>query len=165
MAALTNNQRIDARSRLIPVITGIISDLSLASLTDKALAASLPFAHIARPEQLFDDPHLNAGGYLLDTVMPDGTTAKLPAMPLSLGGRVAGLKNSPPQLGAHTEICLAGLGFTGAEISQFDDDVFSSLLHPMGKARHQVCHHLSQIWVVGVSSKKYLRLAAINSGS
>jgi crotonobetainyl-CoA:carnitine CoA-transferase CaiB-like acyl-CoA transferase len=118
----TNNQRIDARPRLMPVITRMIAELSLAAVTDRALAASLPFAHVARPEQLFDDPHLNAGGYLLDTVMPDGTTAKLPALPLSLGGRTADLRNSPPQLGADTEICLASLGFTAAEIRQFDDD-------------------------------------------
>ena len=118
----SNNQRIDARPRLMPVITRMIADLSLAAVTERALAASLPFAHIARPEQLFDDPHLNTGGYLLDTVMPDGTTVKLPALPLALGGRTADLRNSPPQLGADTEICLSGLGFTAAEMRQLDAD-------------------------------------------
>ena len=106
----SNNQRIDARPHLLPVIADIVSGMTLVVVTEKALTAALPFAHVARPEQLWDDPHLNAGGYLLKTKMPDGRGAYLPTLPVTMGGRMTGLRTHPPRLGADTAPCLAGLG-------------------------------------------------------
>ena len=60
-----NNQRIDARTRLLPILSDLVAGLDLAEISKKAIAAELPFAHIAHPEALLDDPHLNDGGYLL----------------------------------------------------------------------------------------------------
>ena len=70
----------------------------------------LPFAPIGRPEDMFDDPHLNASGGLLDMEMEDGQMAKLPALPVTLNGNRVGLRMSPPKAGEHTEAVLAELG-------------------------------------------------------
>lgn len=118
----SNNQRIDARPHLLPVIADIVSGMTLAAVTEKALTAALPFAHVARPEQLWDDPHLNAGGYLLETEMPDGRGAHLPTLPVSMGGRMTGLRTHPPRLGADTAPCLAGLGYSDDDIARLVDD-------------------------------------------
>lgn len=111
----TNNQRIEARDRLMPTMEQIIGALTLAELTDKATRAKLPFAHVAKPEQLFEDPHLNAGGRLLETVLPGGVTTKLPALPIEMDGRTTGLSSNPPTLGADTSDLLTELGLSDAE--------------------------------------------------
>jgi crotonobetainyl-CoA:carnitine CoA-transferase CaiB-like acyl-CoA transferase len=114
----TNNQRIEARDRLMPQMEQIIGALTLGEFTDKATRAKLPFAHIARPEQLFDDPHLNAGGRLLETALPGGVTTKLPALPIEMGGRRSDIETDPPELGADTANVLAELGMPEAELAK-----------------------------------------------
>jgi len=118
----SNNQRIEARPRLLPVIRDIIAAMDLAEVSEKALLAALPFAHVARPEQLFDDPHLTAGGYLLDTEMQDGNHAGLPALPMTFGTRMMQLRNSPPHLGVDTAACLAEIGFCDDAIKALHKD-------------------------------------------
>lgn len=114
----TNNQRIEARDRLMPQMEQIIGALTLGKFTDKATRAKLPFAHIARPEQLFDDPHLNAGGRLLETALPGGVTTKLPALPIEMDGRRSDIETDPPALGADTANVLAELGMPEAELAE-----------------------------------------------
>jgi crotonobetainyl-CoA:carnitine CoA-transferase CaiB-like acyl-CoA transferase len=114
----TNNQRIEARDRLMPQMEQIIGALTLDELTQKATEAQLPFAHIARPEQLFDDPHLNAGGRLLETALPGGVTTKLPALPIEMDGRRSDIRADPPALGADTANVLAELGMPEAELAE-----------------------------------------------
>lgn len=114
----TNNQRIEARDRLMPRMEQIIGALTLGEFTDKATRAKLPFAHIARPEQLFDDPHLNAGGRLLETALPGGVTTKLPALPIEMDGRRSDIETDPPEPGADTANVLAELGMPEAELAE-----------------------------------------------
>ncbi|MDR6216115.1 CaiB/BaiF CoA-transferase family protein [Paracidovorax wautersii] len=117
----TNNDRVRARATLLPELRR-----RLALHTAEELAAiferhGLPFAPIARPEQLFDDPHLNATGGLADVTLPDGeragSTARVTLLPLRLGGQRMGVRLDPPQLGQHTQELLAGLGYTPQAIA------------------------------------------------
>ncbi|MGA1783249.1 MAG: CoA transferase, partial [Candidatus Puniceispirillaceae bacterium] len=118
----TNNQRIEARARLLPRLAATIAGLDLAAVTEKAIAADLPFAPIARPEALFNDPHLNDGGYLLETIMPNGEKGRLPNLPISLDGRIGNLTRNPPVIGADTGPCLESLGFSAAQIKELYAD-------------------------------------------
>lgn len=112
----TNHERIAARDRLIPIVAGIIAALGVEDVSERAIAAKLPFAEIAHPEQLFDDPHLNAAGKLAATRFPDGTQTKLPLLPLELSGQTPGLHGNPPPLGNATKAVLAELGYDRADI-------------------------------------------------
>ncbi|WP_375550346.1 CaiB/BaiF CoA transferase family protein [Rhodophyticola porphyridii] len=112
----TNNQRIEARTRLLPEVARIIARLSLPELAEKAREAKLPFAHIARPEHLFDDPHLAAGGRLLPTRLSGGVDTRLPALPIEMAGRKTVLAADPPLAGADTRALLGELGYDGNEI-------------------------------------------------
>lgn len=117
----TNNQRIANRERLMPKVARIIKSLDLEILSQKAVRAQLPFAHIAQPEQLFDDPHLNAGNRLLATRLPNGTHTKLPALPIEMNGRTSTVHSDPPPLGADSVHVLRDLGLSETEIQTLID--------------------------------------------
>jgi crotonobetainyl-CoA:carnitine CoA-transferase CaiB-like acyl-CoA transferase len=54
---------------------------------------------VARPEDLFEDPHLNESGSLALTRLPGGGTGKLPKIPLRMDGRAFDLRLDPPAIG------------------------------------------------------------------
>ncbi len=114
----TNNDRIAEREWLLPELRRVIGGLTLEQAADACQRAELPFSPIARPEDLFDDPQLLAGGSLLDTVFPDGTRTKLPAQPLALDGARPGLRLQPPRLGEHTAAVLRSVGYDQSEIDE-----------------------------------------------
>ncbi len=113
----TNNQRIAARDRLLPLVAKAVGALTLKDLERRALGAKLPFAPVARPEYLFDDPHLAAGQRLAPATLLDGTETQLPVLPVELGGRPAGTRGNPPAAGADTESLLAELGYSSDDIA------------------------------------------------
>jgi crotonobetainyl-CoA:carnitine CoA-transferase CaiB-like acyl-CoA transferase len=113
----TNNDRIEARDWFLPEVEQTVVRFTKAEVIKKCEAADIPFAPIARPEDLFDDPQLSAGGSLLETTLPDGTVARLPTFPLEYGGEKAVLRDNPPAIGAHTLAVLQGLGLTETEIA------------------------------------------------
>ena len=86
-------------------------------------AAGIPFAPIARPEDLFDDPQLNQTGNkgLVPMTLPDGTRTRLPRLPLEMGGHDFGLRHDPPAIGADAEALLVELGYHTDEIRQLRD--------------------------------------------
>jgi crotonobetainyl-CoA:carnitine CoA-transferase CaiB-like acyl-CoA transferase len=65
----TNNDRVIAKDRLVPIIQDVFSQYSKADLMAKLEKTGLPFAPIARPEDLFDDPHLNASDGLVPFIL------------------------------------------------------------------------------------------------
>lgn len=110
-ALATNNQRITHKARLKAVLAEIIGSMTAPKLEGHAVRAKLPFAHVARPEQLFSDRHLLKGGRLLQTPIGDGVVAGLPALPLEIGGFKTTLRNGPPTAGADTRTLLNSIGY------------------------------------------------------
>ena len=84
-ALARNNDRVRARDRILPVARAAIGVLTRAEVEAVLEGSGLPFAPIRRPEDLFDDPHLRAGG-LEAVTLPDGRTTELPALPVSFDG-------------------------------------------------------------------------------
>jgi crotonobetainyl-CoA:carnitine CoA-transferase CaiB-like acyl-CoA transferase len=122
----TNGLRVQARDWLLPKLQEILRRHTKAELEHKLEVIGLPFAPIARPRDLFDDPHLNAGG-MVETRDPRGTTFKLPGLPLELGGKRLGLRNQPPRLSQDARELLAGLGYAAQRIEAlFADGVVAA---------------------------------------
>jgi crotonobetainyl-CoA:carnitine CoA-transferase CaiB-like acyl-CoA transferase len=117
-ALKTNPQRVAARDTLIPTVGALMKTMTLAEIIAFADAAGLPYAPIMRPEDLFDDPHLNQSGGLADTALPNGKRAKLPILPLDLDGKRLPKRMDPPALGSHTQELLEGLGYADGDIER-----------------------------------------------
>ena len=105
-----NRDRVIHKDKFLPQIIDKFKSLTKAELMEKIEDLGLPFAPIGKPEEMFDDPHLNASGGLLDMEMEDGERCKLPALPISLDGQRLGLHLDPPKAGEHTEDLLNALG-------------------------------------------------------
>jgi crotonobetainyl-CoA:carnitine CoA-transferase CaiB-like acyl-CoA transferase len=114
----TNPQRVGARNRVIPIVTEIFAKIGKAELMAKCEAAGLPHAPITKPEELFDDPHLNASGGLLDTTLPDGTETKLPGLPLEMDGHRFAVRYQVPRVGEHSREILVHLGYAPETIDR-----------------------------------------------
>jgi crotonobetainyl-CoA:carnitine CoA-transferase CaiB-like acyl-CoA transferase len=114
----TNNGRIDQREWLIPQIADMIAGRSAADVLRRCEQAGIPFAPIARPEELFDNEQLLQGGSLLETQLPNGDQTRLPRLPLLLNGQGATLSQNPPTIGEHTRPLLTELGLTDEEIER-----------------------------------------------
>ena len=111
-----NRHRVIHKEKFLPEVEAAFRALTKAELMDRIEHLGLPFAPIGRPEDMFDDPHLNAGGGLLDMEMEDGGRARLPALPVSLDGERPALRRDPPKPGEHTEEVLAEAGLDAATL-------------------------------------------------
>jgi len=105
-----NRDRVIHKDKFLPQIVDKFKALTKVELMEKIETLGLPFAPIGRPEDMFDDPHLNAGGGLLDMEMEDGGRCKLPSLPISMNGERLGLSMDPPKAGEHTDAILESLG-------------------------------------------------------
>lgn len=116
-ALASNNLRVQARPHLIPTLRARLAMRPAAEIAAVFEAQGLPFAPITRPEQLFDDPHLQATGGLAPSTLPNGREALLPLLPLSLDGQRLPLRRPAPQLGADNAALLAALGYGEQEVA------------------------------------------------
>jgi crotonobetainyl-CoA:carnitine CoA-transferase CaiB-like acyl-CoA transferase len=117
-----NNDRVRERATLLPELRQRLANRSAAELARIFEDAGLPYAPIARPEELFDDPHLQATGGLAEVRLTDGPragqTARAALLPMTLGGQRLGVREHPPSAGQDTDALLAGLGLDAAEIAR-----------------------------------------------
>ena len=119
----TNNQRSAAREHLKPVLEKLFSSLSQEGLMAICERIGLPFAPITKPHELFDDPHLNQSGNLLDLTLPNGKgKAQVPGLPLTLDGLRTKIRYDLPELGEHSREILEELGYSKIQI----DDLIAS---------------------------------------
>jgi crotonobetainyl-CoA:carnitine CoA-transferase CaiB-like acyl-CoA transferase len=113
----TNEQRVKGRPRILPIIADIVARHDIADMMKKLEALSVPFAPLATPGDLFDDPHLNHGNRMFETELVDGQRLKLPGLPIEMDGHELGVRRNPPVIGEHTREVLLEAGFTEAEIA------------------------------------------------
>ncbi|BEP63849.1 CaiB/BaiF CoA-transferase family protein [Variovorax sp. V213] len=116
----TNNDRVLARDWMMPILRSHLAHHSAAELSAVFEQNELPFAPITKPQELFDDPHLNATGGLAPVRMNDGHMAKVPLMPFTLGGERPGIRLQPPRIGEHTGELLREVGYGDEQIAAFE---------------------------------------------
>ena len=105
----TNAARVAARAELIPLLAERLKQHRAETLAAKLEAAGIPYAPIARPEQLVNDPHLRASDGLAPMTTDDGGTTEVVLLPLAMGGRRPGVRRPLARVGEHTDEVLGPL--------------------------------------------------------
>lgn len=117
-----NADRVRQRDRILPVIRDVFRACTEAELLARLEQTGLPFAPINRPQDMFEDAHLNASGGLASVTLTDGpnsgTTTKLPMLPLQFRDARPGLRRDVPGAGEHTREILRELGLSDEEIGR-----------------------------------------------
>ncbi|WP_313388197.1 CoA transferase, partial [Achromobacter aegrifaciens] len=101
---------------LVPGVGEILKTWKTDELCAALEAAGLSYGPIRQPHDLLDDAHLNAGGALLKTRLPDGGEISAAALPIEFDGLKAGKRSDPPRQGGDTQAILQGLGWDAARI-------------------------------------------------
>jgi crotonobetainyl-CoA:carnitine CoA-transferase CaiB-like acyl-CoA transferase len=116
----TNNQRVRARPTLIPALRERLAQWTADELAERFESVGLPYAPIRRPEDLFDDVHLNATGGLADIRLPDGDrageTVRTTLFPITMQGRRLGVRLDPPKISEHMRELLRDVGYAADAI-------------------------------------------------
>ena len=121
-----NKGRVEKRDVIIPRLQELFRTFTKNDLMKKLDSTGLPFAPISKPEDLFDDVHLNESGGLLDIEIPTGGKTKLPAMPINMDDRRFDVHTPVPKVGEHSIKILEELGMDQDEIKGlFDQEVVS----------------------------------------
>jgi crotonobetainyl-CoA:carnitine CoA-transferase CaiB-like acyl-CoA transferase len=117
-AIRTNGQRVRNRDWLIPRIAEVFKAWSRDELGAKLESIGLPYAPISRPWDLFDDPHLNAAGGLVEMRVSPEKSIKVPTLPLELDGERLGKRNDPPSVSENAREILSGIGYSAERIDR-----------------------------------------------
>ncbi|MBT3908409.1 MAG: CoA transferase [Rhodospirillaceae bacterium] len=118
----SNAQRFTARDRIMPLLRELFGALPKAELMEICDRIGLPFAPIARPHDLFEDPHLQESRGLLDITLPDGRPTKVPALPLMMDGNRTKIRRDLPRIGEHSNEILIEAGYSPEEIQALLSD-------------------------------------------
>ena len=112
----SNSLRSNARDRLIPMLCELFGAMTRDELMKICDKIGLPFAPITKPHELFDDPHLNQSGGMLEIKLSNGKRGHVPGLPLEIGGRRTKIWRDLPGIGEHGSEALKEVGYTTAEI-------------------------------------------------
>ncbi len=107
-----NNDRVRARDRLLPRIRALVAEFTRDEVIARLEGSGLPFAPIARPEDMFDDPHLIASAGLEVVALADGTQTQLPKLPIEMAGARPGGASILPTPGADRAKVFGAFGLS-----------------------------------------------------
>ena len=111
-----NNGRIDEREWFVPALDKRVAGWSKQEIIDKCGEFHIPFAPIARPGDLYNDPQLNEGDSLMPIKMKNGNNVKLPKFPLEYKGERIEKRYDPPEIGNATDDLLSQIGLSEEQI-------------------------------------------------
>lgn len=112
----TRMDQIDARDWTLPVFAKAIAERGTDSLVKAFEKLGIPFSPIAKPADMYDDPHVNRPGGLIVSELPDGRTFRAPGLPFEIDNHLVGQQANLPDIGEDTQEILEGLGLDNKTI-------------------------------------------------
>ncbi|MBH5390679.1 CaiB/BaiF CoA transferase family protein [Bradyrhizobium diversitatis] len=107
----TKGDQIKARPLTLPVLTNAIRGTTLDTLRENFEREGIPYSPVARPKDMYSDPHVLRPGGLVESVMPEGGAFRAPSLPVDVDGLPIGNIGNVPAMGEHTDAILSSLGF------------------------------------------------------
>ena len=114
----TNAERVLCRDVFIPRLRQMFLGKELSQVITICESIGVPFAPILRPDQLFDDPHVNHPGATVEITLSNGMRAKVPTLPVEYDGFRPGLHRDLPQIGEHNEDVANELGYSDEKLKR-----------------------------------------------
>jgi crotonobetainyl-CoA:carnitine CoA-transferase CaiB-like acyl-CoA transferase len=108
-ALRSTTDRILARDRILPLVAAKVKQCKVADLSATLDRLNVAFSPINRPEDLFNDPHVQREGGLVGSINANGTPFRAPALPIEWNGASIGDGLKVPPLGGDTAAVRAEL--------------------------------------------------------
>ena len=107
---------LEQRAKQIDRVYGLLGETFLERTTQEWLdllrGLGIPAAPLRTPDELFDNPHLNAVGFF-ETVDTNNGPVRFPGVPTWFSRTPGEVSGPTPELGADTDAVLAELGLEG----------------------------------------------------
>ncbi len=113
----TRMDQIEARAWTLPLFAKAIAQRNSEALVAALEANGIPFSPIAKPADMYDDPHVNRPGGLIETALPDGGSFRAPGLPFEVDGVTPAPVSKLASAGEHTVRILEDLGLNAQEIA------------------------------------------------
>ena len=109
--------QIEARDWTIPRVAAAIAAHDADDLFKSFEPLGIPFSPIAKPSDMYEDPHVMRPGGLVTSKMPDGRSFRAPSLPFEVDGRMFSEGGDLPEAGQDTNDVLSALGLDDDEIA------------------------------------------------
>lgn len=113
----TRMDQINARSWTLPQIAEKIGDMDARELGRKFEAQGIPYSPIAKPSDMYEDPHVMRPGGMSVSRCADGSTFRAPSLPFEVDGKMVTGGGDVPAVGQDTDAVLAELGMNASTIA------------------------------------------------
>jgi crotonobetainyl-CoA:carnitine CoA-transferase CaiB-like acyl-CoA transferase len=114
----SNPQRVARRDAFMPRLRKMFGGQDLSQAATICERIGLPFAPILRPDQLFDDPHVNHSGATVEVTLSNGVRTQVPTLPIEYGGNRFSLYRDLPLIGEHNDAVARELGYSDEEMKR-----------------------------------------------
>lgn len=112
----TRMDQINAREWTIPLVAEKIAQRTSAELALEFESVGLPFSPVAKPCDMYDDPHvMREGGMSVSAY--EGGTFRAPALPFEVNGKMLTGGGDVPEIGSDNAEVLGQLGLEGANLN------------------------------------------------
>jgi crotonobetainyl-CoA:carnitine CoA-transferase CaiB-like acyl-CoA transferase len=116
---------LNERARQIDRIYGLLAETFLTRTTQEWLdllrKLGIPAAPLRTPDELFDNPHLNAVGFF-ETVDSRRGKVRFPGIPTTFSATPGKVAGPAPELGEHTQQVREEFGLNGADHAKTGSD-------------------------------------------
>jgi len=113
----TRMQQIEARSWTLPLVAEKIRSRTIEDLTPLFEEHGIPFSPIAKPCDMYDDPHVMRPGGLAESKGPDGMRFRAPSLPFEVDGQMLTGGGDVPAIGQDTQAVFEALGLSHEDIA------------------------------------------------